>query len=577
MNPIHGRDRANFWEGGIVIGLTFLSALSWTLYAWYYDNSQLFPQLELDIRSLAVGRMGLGVIILWDVLERYRDVPFFYDDNSCCPRHLLLSGGDPRLKPSDFSIYFSVGSTTSVRILLLLFGGLSSIALMLGYYTQTAAFLCWIHWRSIESRNGVIHQAGDLLLRLILWWAIFLPIGSCWSLDSFLGYKPFLPLSPIASFGLIHQISCVYFFTAMFKTDKSWKISWLGNRTKETEPSAIHLVLSNYNFSRDPFASYLLRLSSQMRHKWDLTRILTRISFWIEFAVLPLLLGVFPGFPTRLMAVTTLIGFHSGIALTMRIGAFPAACITSWIFLTPSCFWDSLSIPIPPFAVGNEELGSVLRTSDVMNYIANYCLITPIMLISILFALRSNLSRLPIKTPDGSNTNTSSKGRYNFKYFLNFFLEEGLWCKLTVIQQSTELELCRVMGQQQQWFMFDKPARKDRWFISIGHCDDGTLVDLFASVYGRKIFHPITTSPPPPWTMTYRSHRWRKFFSRLLESRHHQLRKQYAEFICNQWNKTFSKSTNKTVIKFEMCCIRRSLLLEAAPHEETSLLWKFNL
>jgi hypothetical protein len=36
----------------------------------------------------------------------------------------------------------------------------------------------------LKQENGVIHQAGDLLLRLLLWWAMFLPLGACWSVDS---------------------------------------------------------------------------------------------------------------------------------------------------------------------------------------------------------------------------------------------------------------------------------------------------------------------------------------------------------------------------------------------------------
>jgi hypothetical protein len=568
----------------MIVSLTVLSAMSWSLYAWYYDHPCLFPQLELDLRSLAAGRMGLGIILLWDVLERYRDVPYFYDDYGCCPRHLLLSGGDPRLRPSDFSIYFSVGSTLSVRILLVCLGGLSSMALMVGYYTQTATLVCWIHWRSIENRNGVVHQAGDLLIRLILWWAIFLPIGSCWSLDSVFEYKTAVPFFSMASFGLIHQISCVYFFTAMFKTDKSWKIPWFGNRSKHSEPSAIHLVLCNYNFSREPFATYLLRLSNRLGHKWDSLRLLTRMSFWIEFSVLPLLLGVFPGFPSRLVAVTTLIAFHFGIALTMRIGAFPAACIISWIFLIPRCVWDSLSIPMPTSAFIHEETWTTLWTTNLVTCIANYCFISPIILMSILLALRSNLSRLPSKPCDDSVTKlfSSNRGR-NITSFLHFFVEKGLWYKLAVIQHPTEIELCRMLGQHQQWFMFDKPARKDRWFLSIGHCHDGTQVDLFAFVSVGKVCNPVmrssfsSSTPPPPWILTYRSHRWRKFFSRLLESRHHLLRKRYTDFICNQWNGKFAQSTNKPkIVKFEMCCVRRSLLVPAvSQEEETTTLWKF--
>ena len=141
------RDRANLLEGGIVLSYTILSAVL----AWGYAVSiQQQPpsselHLDLDLRSLAVGRMALGGVVLWDLSERLQDVPHFYGDQGCCPRHVVLGGGDPRLRPTDFSIYFAVGSSAFLKAFIAAIGGISSFCLLIGCSTSKAAFACWVH------------------------------------------------------------------------------------------------------------------------------------------------------------------------------------------------------------------------------------------------------------------------------------------------------------------------------------------------------------------------------------------------------------------------------------------------
>ena len=62
-----------------------------------------------------------------------------------------------------------------------------------------------------------IHQAGDLLLRLLLWWVLFLPLGAVASLDAAdTAAQPppaTLTVGGMPVLGLLLQIGSVYFLT----------------------------------------------------------------------------------------------------------------------------------------------------------------------------------------------------------------------------------------------------------------------------------------------------------------------------------------------------------------------------
>ena len=49
--------------------------------------------LRLDTRSLAVFRVGLGLLLLADILERSRNLTAHYTDAGVLPRSLLLRHG----------------------------------------------------------------------------------------------------------------------------------------------------------------------------------------------------------------------------------------------------------------------------------------------------------------------------------------------------------------------------------------------------------------------------------------------------------------------------------------------------
>ena len=87
---------------------------------------------------------------------------------------------------------------------------------------------------------------------------------------------------------------------------------------------------------------------------------------------------------------------------------------------------------------------------------------------SIILAIRSNLSRLP-PYPESKE----APGELS-QLLAKYVWSSGSKLLRTGLEQGTyEAILTRLLGQHQQWFLFDQPAREDHWFVSQATTRDG--------------------------------------------------------------------------------------------------------
>ncbi|HEX5034989.1 MAG TPA: HTTM domain-containing protein, partial [bacterium] len=176
----------------------------------------------IDIRSLALFRIGLGLIVLTDLISRSADLRAFYTDAGVLPRSALLEN------PTYFwpvSLHMLNGSP-AFQVFLFLLTGLAALALTFGYRTRIAAFACWILVTSLHARNQFINQAGDTLLHLYLFWGLFLPLAACCSVDRGAGAAdPKIPKRIFSggTVALLLQICFVYWFAAINKSGALWR------------------------------------------------------------------------------------------------------------------------------------------------------------------------------------------------------------------------------------------------------------------------------------------------------------------------------------------------------------------
>ena len=135
---------------------------------------------ELDIRSLSLMRIGIGLTLLIDLYIRFTDLHAHYSDQGVLPLELLFRFN---WLPEYFSI-LNLGNSPEWIQFLFYINLVCILFMVFGYKTKMFTILCWAFLVSFHNRNNLIHQGGDDLLRLILFWGIFLPWGSCFSIDA---------------------------------------------------------------------------------------------------------------------------------------------------------------------------------------------------------------------------------------------------------------------------------------------------------------------------------------------------------------------------------------------------------
>jgi hypothetical protein len=272
----------------------------------------------LDLRSLALLRIGLAAMVLLDLAIRATDFREFYWDSGLLPR-------DEFLRLPAHSTYYCVHLWMGGPGLALIWlvHAAAATALLLGYRTRWAAALTWYLTASLQLRNPFLLDGGDDELRLMLFWLPFLPCAARCSLDA--GLRSTVERSPaasVATFGYLTQIVCLYLFAGIFKTDPVWT----------TTGQALYYLLSIDVFS-SRFAHVLL----------GYPELLKSLSFAsLGFERLGPLLLVCPVLITacRSIFLLGLVALHLGIALCMHLGIFPAIAIVSAFGLIPGAFWD---------------------------------------------------------------------------------------------------------------------------------------------------------------------------------------------------------------------------------------------
>ena len=166
----------------------------------------------IDLRSLAAFRIGIGALLLTDLGMRATDLTAHYTDDGIVPRSLL----DDRLRDSWRWSWHMLNGSAAFQSALFLVAAFAAAALMVGFRTRFATVVSWLLLVSLHARNPFIVNAGDVLLRVVLFWSIFLPLGAVWSIDH--RYRPqAIPKNPSEA----RYDFCVSTFQIVLPVEKS--------------------------------------------------------------------------------------------------------------------------------------------------------------------------------------------------------------------------------------------------------------------------------------------------------------------------------------------------------------------
>lgn len=278
----------------------------------------LQQRFALDVRSLAVFRIALGLVLVADAVLRTRDFSLMFAADGVFPPPLIHDYFDG--DPAQWSLALLWNDTRWAAAILAL-EGIAGACLAAGWRTTTATAVAWIAQVSVFRRTIPAANAGDLLLSCLLFWSCFLPLGAVWSWDATRvagdGRPRATRVSGPATAALLLQVMAVYVGAGLSK----WNASWLGGE-------AMRYALSVHDHGT-PLGMWLASLD------W-LVRPLTWGVVGVEI-VAPLVFIAWPA--ARPVIAAAFLLFHVTIWLTMSVGLFAPIGIVAWLPLLPGSVW----------------------------------------------------------------------------------------------------------------------------------------------------------------------------------------------------------------------------------------------
>ena len=426
----------------------------------------------IDTRGLAAFRIGIGLLLLTDLWLRAADMEAHYTDSGILPLSVFQRLTDG----TGFWSFHGLHGSFTFQLLMFLLAGLFALAYFLGYYTRFAAVVSWVLLLSLQYRNPYVVNGGDVLLRMLLFWSIFLPLDRHWSLASRATKlrRPSL-ITNIASAAILLQLSLLYLMAGYFKIRGSWH-----------DPDVLARIFESDLYAK-PFAYYLA----------NYPRLLS-VAGWLALAselALPVL--VFCPFGTRairLFACVWFVFFHIGIELTLTVGLFSFASCIAWILFLPSTTWDRITRVAPDETMSDEE-GSPQRR-------------WPGMLVQGFVAVC-----------------------FAFVVWINLTTVRESW--VASLRSDWVKNLSVSTGMRQRWNLFANPLAKDGWFIGVARLANGETVDVFRD--GQPADWE-SYSKPRYVSRQFPNHRWRKYYCRILMSTRVNLRNPLSHYLVRDWN-----------------------------------------
>lgn len=543
----------------------------------------------IDLRTLALFRVGLATLLLVDLALRARDLTAHYTDAGILPRAALLD----TLSLGSFSLHLLNG-TLAFQALMFIVAAIFAVMLLLGSRTRFAAIASWVLLLSLQNRNPQILAAGDTLLLLLSFWSMFLPLGARYSVDSALDRQPALIRNgylTVATLALLVQGALMYIFGALLKSDAQWI----------PHGTALYYALQ-LDYMVTPFGLWLSEFS-------ELLQGLTYSIWWLEIAGPILIFSPIFHRTFRTLCLAAFIALNLGLMLCFELGLFPWVSLVMNLAFVPGWMWDRMAavlrraapsdlriyydencvfchkgcrlltiflmlpgVPVQPaqsdpkaavlLAINNSWVVSDGADTDYLEWDAVRHLIS---CSPLFWPLAYLLSAAPLRSLGNAfyqwvARNRSGLGQVSAialpwrrsqataapisNALAGFFLAFVIFQNLTTlpdisVRLPAELKTFgQATGLHQNWTLFaPHPPLKSAWPVILGELKDNRVVD----VYYRRAGIPGWDRPDHV-AAVYENNRWRTYLSSLEahshESHDNGLALNYARYLCRSWNET---------------------------------------
>ena len=521
-------------------------------------HTRVVDVLGADLRSLALFRIVLAALVLADLTNRATDLTAHYTDGGVLPRTVLL---EKVLSPWSFSLNLMNGAPF-FQALLFCLAAVAALCLLVGYRTRLATVVVWVLMFSIQSRNPLVDAHDATLLRMLLFWGMFLPLGAHWSVDRVLKAAPArlsMRFFSLATVGLSMQIAFMYWFAAVLKSGPEWRV----------DGTALYYALSADQYV-EPIGAYLLQFPA-------LLKVLTFGTIALEaFGPFLLFCPVLTG-PVRTGAVMAFMGFHFGIWLTMDVGMFPYISAFCMVWFLPGWFWDKV-VPklrgvFPSQMVIARYLQRMIRLVHTW-WLPLRARLSPVRSVG-LPSSSADLAGYGDHWPGGAPASTlpappSNRGeswaavaqrgtRHGgagaseptvmlrsslvTNLLAAFFLLYIFCWNLSTVSAFEIPErlvpLGTFSGVDQVWGMFaPRPPNTGGWTVIPGTLRGGQQVDLIAVT--RDDYHPregVSLEKPRHVAAIYKNRQWLIYLEALIMGEEWlDLRRHFNSYICREWN-----------------------------------------
>lgn len=537
---------------------------------------------EVDFRSLALFRFLMGLILVLDLIYRMAWVKAHYTDWGIFPRKFLVGGG---LSEFRFSFHL-ISGRVEFQVILILLAIIFALSFMFGYRTKISGFVSWVLLLSIQNRAQGLNNAGDVIMKMMLFWSLFLPLAKVFSIDSALRttkdkIKDYKYYSLPNVFFLL-QLCMMYWVSIVTKNTPDWM------KTQDAVYYALHI---------DQFAKPLAVWARQFV---GLTRVFTFYTLFIEIAGPLFALTPFKWGWLRFISAALMINLHIGLFFTLEIGFFPWVCIVSWIAFFPTCFWELLEkvfqkrlsskvnvyidqdcgfckkmarilktfLILPSanitFAQENEETEKLMSENnswivetiegkhlfhfDAFIHLTKHSpflfWISPVLMLAPIHKIGTFTYKLVANNRMRFSVLTKHlKETKDFKEpskFTKLFLLTAFIYIIVYILHALDIgyklppsvtSVGKTFSFTQKWSMFANPRKNDGWYVIKGTLKNNKEINVWTEEIG-----PVNFEKPESVSDQYINQRWRKYLGRLSKraKKHH--RKYFGGYLCRRWN-----------------------------------------
>ena len=424
----------------------------------------------IDTRSLALFRVLLGAMLLADLSKRALSLVAHYTDQGVLPRAELSALGVGPL----FAPLHRLGGSPEFQGALFALAGLLAILLILGWRTRLVAVLSFVLLMSLQQRNWLVLHVGDELLRFLLLWGIFLPLGERWSLDARRrGRSPRTEILSVASVALLLQTVFVYVGATHSKLQYE---PWL-------EGHALYAVLNKATYAT-PLGTWLLQFPEFLRG-------MTWGALAFEGLAPVLLFIPWRYGPIRSLTVLGNVYFQVSIWLTLSIGLIQPITIVAALPFLPPWFWDQLRARVRSLECRTSVVAAVPRWlwKPLPDALCSAAL--AYVVASNLLSFSVELRRMP-----------EPLGRLGQTLLLD-----------------------------QRWHMFaNTDATVQGWFRVLGYLESGMPVDVVHGTPAESLERPEL------YALSFPNHNWRIYWSRIAQQEFAGFRPYLVDYYCREWN-----------------------------------------